>query len=410
VSISLGAYSTTGAVRVDFALDEGPGFTAMLSTSAGEGPQNRTNYEAGLNAAGDAFTAAGAEATDTNLVVFLSDGFPVPGGQDIAGAAQQLETDFDATISGIGVGQFSSMNALQLLDNTPTGATQVLSGQELLDVIVQPLTDADFLRFEIVIEGIDDNGDPVTQTLTINEGDVDGNGDPIIVTTQLGWSIPCLPLDPMFVAPQDISVTVNGIFAADPDGSSGAEQVVTTGHDIGLVVCFTPGTRLLTPSGEVEIMDLEVGDRVITRDHGVQRIRWIGTTTRPAAFINGNPGLRPILIRRDALGPDQPSRDMRVSRQHRILVRGWRAEMLFGESEGVLVPAYALCNDTTIVEDRAEAPVTYVHVAFDQHEVVFADGVEAESFHPVSYTHLMLPTNREGSVSLVAVPRQQHCE
>lgn len=386
ITISLVTYESNAEVRGSFDLSQGDAFTAALQEIEDEGPQGLTNYEDGLNAAGDALTAAGADPEGTNVVVFLSDGFPVPRGQDIEGAAESLEDDWEAVISGIGIGANSSLNALNLLDNTASGAQQVLSGEELVEIIVEPLTDAEFLGFEIVIDGVDENGNPVSQSLFINEGDLDANGNPIIVTTQLGWSIDCLPLDPSMTAPQDITVTITGIFGPDPGGSTGENQLVTTQHQVPLVVCFTVGTKILTPSGSVNIEDLEVGDRVVTRDHGVQRIRWIGATTLPAAYVASHAHLRPILICKGALGPNQPENDMRVSRQHRILVRDWRSEVMFGDVDGVLTPAFTLCNDSTILVDQPTGPTTYVHMAFDNHEVVYAEGVEAESFHPADRT------------------------
>lgn len=103
-------------------------------------------------------------------------------------------------------------------------------------------------------------------------------------------------------------------------------------------------------------------------------------------YAAANKRLRPVLIRKDALGPNQPERDMRVSRQHRVLVRDWRADVMFGEPGGVLVPAFALCNDKTITEERPTEDVTYIHMVFDNHEVIYADGIEAESFHPAART------------------------
>lgn len=378
INISLVTYSSDATVVGNFDLSQGDEFTAALEAIDAAGPDGLTNYEAGLNAAGDAFTDAGADPAGTNVVAFMSDGFPFPGGQDIEGAAQGLEDDWNATISGIGVGANSSLDALNLLDNTADGANQVLTGEELIDIIVEPLTTADFLRFEILIEGVDENGDPFEQTITLLES------DPNVISTQLGWSIDCLPIDPdnQFPAPQDITVTVNGIFAEDPGNPGSGEQVVTTVHNVPLVICFALGTMIMTPEGEVAIETLEIGDRVITRDHGVQRIRWIGVTTLPSAYVKANAHLRPILIRAGALGPDQPTRDLRVSRQHRVLVRDWRAEVLFADAGGVLAPAFTLVNDSTIIEETPVAPVNYVHMAFEQHEVVYAEGVEAESFHP----------------------------
>lgn len=380
VTISLVTYSAGAEVQGTFTLDQAAQFTAALTDIAVEGPQSTTNYVEGLDGVGDAWTSAGVDPADTNVVVFMSDGFPVPAGQDIPGAEQDLEDDWGALITGVGLGVNSSLTALNELDNTG-GATQVLSGQELLDIVVEPLTDADFLRFEITIEGVDSNGDPLTQTLTFP------GGDPHVITTQLGWSVNDLELDPaQFPAPQDITVTFDAYFAEDPGNPGSGEQVVTTVHDIPVVICFTPGTRILTPNGPVLIEELEAGDRVITRDHGVQSIRWIGATTLSAGYVAAIPSLRPILIRKGALGENQPEQDMRLSRQHRVLVRDWRSELMFGVEGGVLVPAFSLCNDKTVIEEKPSEDVVYIHMAFDDHEVIYADGIEAESFHPAERT------------------------
>ncbi|MCF6234377.1 MAG: Hint domain-containing protein [Rhodobacteraceae bacterium] len=375
ITISLVTYSSGSQVVGSFSLDDPTAFSDALQDISDAGPGGLTNYEAGLGSAGDAFDAAGADPADTNIVVFMSDGFPFPSGQDIPGAAGDLVDDWNAQIQGIGVGANSSLNALNQLDNTG-GADQVLSGDELLDIIVEPLTDADFLRFEIVIEGVDENGDPVTQTIVVPEG------DPNVITTQLGWTLDCLEIDPIMDMGQDVTITFHSYFAEDPGDPGSGEQIVTTQHLLTIVPCFTPGTNILTPDGPVAIETLEIGDRVITRDHGMQMIRWIGATTLSAGYIAARPDLRPVLIRKDALGVGQPEQDMRLSRQHRILVRDWRAEMMFGVEGGVLVPAHSLCNDSSVLLERPSEDVTYIHMAFDDHEVVYADGIESESFHP----------------------------
>ena len=46
-----------------------------------------------------------------------------------------------------------------------------------------------------------------------------------------------------------------------------------------IVSCFTPGTRIATPSGLRTIERLQQGDLVVTRDHGPQPIRWVGQRT-----------------------------------------------------------------------------------------------------------------------------------
>lgn len=180
------------------------------------------------------------------------------------------------------------------MDNT-NGADQVLSGDALLDIIVEPLTDADFLRFEVTVEGLDANGDPFTQNIVFLEG------DPEVTSTQLGWSIGNYTLDPAFKSPQDITVTVEVFFAEDPSDPGSGEQVVTTVHDVVLVICFTLGTMILTPTGEIAIETLVAGDRVVTRDQGVQEVRWVGATELPPVHMDLYKNLRPVLIKQGAL-------------------------------------------------------------------------------------------------------------
>lgn len=382
INISLTTYAGSSHPVDDqwgtFSIGQRDDFVEALEDIRDEGSNGATNFEAGLNSVDTAWSNSGASPDDTNIVIFMSDGepWPDPSAQDIEGARDDLVDDWGAVISGIGLGANSSLEDLNRLDTTSDGANQVLSGEELLEIVVEPLTEADFLRFEITIEGFDDQGNPQTQTLVLPED------DPNVISTQLGWSIDCLPIDPIFSPGQDVTVTVNGIFAEDPGNPGSGEQVVTTQHQLTIVVCFTPGTRILTPGGDTPVQDLSVGDRVVTRDHGVQRISWIGATTVTPARVAANTNLRPILIRQGALGTNLPERDMRVSRQHRMLVRDWRAEMLFGEEDGVLVPAFALCNDKDIIEERPTEDVTYIHIAFENHEIVYADGLETESFHP----------------------------
>ena len=128
----------------------------------------------------------------------------------------------------------------------------------------------------------------------------------------------------------------------------------------------------MTDRGEVPIEELEEGDLVQTMDNGLQPIRWIGSTVRKA---HGH--LAPICIKEGTL---DNARDLFVSPQHRMLVTGWRAELLTGEAE-VLASAKSLVNDSTIT--RVEGgEVEYFHMLFDQHEIVFAEGSPSESFHP----------------------------
>lgn len=141
-----------------------------------------------------------------------------------------------------------------------------------------------------------------------------------------------------------------------------------------VIICFTEGTRISTPYGQRNIETLGIGDEVLTLDNGVQRIRWIGRRTVPAVGK-----LAPVRIKAGAF---ENARDLLVSPQHRMLLDGWRAQLLFGE-EQVLTSAKHLVNDNTIRHDDC-GEVTYIHMLFDQHEIVFAENVPSESFFPGS--------------------------
>lgn len=48
------------------------------------------------------------------------------------------------------------------------------------------------------------------------------------------------------------------------------------------LICFASGTHIMTEPGDRMVQSPEPGDKVITRDHGMQEIRWIGSRTVPA--------------------------------------------------------------------------------------------------------------------------------
>lgn len=147
-----------------------------------------------------------------------------------------------------------------------------------------------------------------------------------------------------------------------------------------IIPCFTPGTAIATPQGERAVETLQVGDRVITRDNGLQAIRWVGRRDLSAKEVACAPHLRPVLIRAGALGNGLPECDMLVSPQHRVLLMHERAALYFEERE-VLAAARHLTDMDGIAQVPAGA-VSYVHFMCDRHEVVLSNGAWTESFQP----------------------------
>lgn len=154
--------------------------------------------------------------------------------------------------------------------------------------------------------------------------------------------------------------------------------------------CFTPGTLIETVAGLRAVETLRPGDRVKTADHGVQPIRWVGQRT-----VAGDGVLAPVRIMAGALGN---TRAMEVSPQHRMLLSGWRAEMATGAPE-VLAAAKHLVNGDTIVQRRCRE-VTYIHLLFDRHEIIFAEGIATESYLPGAQT---LPADDAAYAEIIAI-------
>lgn len=137
------------------------------------------------------------------------------------------------------------------------------------------------------------------------------------------------------------------------------------------VVCFVTGTRIRTPEGERAIEELKIGDLVDTVDHGPQRIKWIGVSSYDEADLTENPKLRPIVVSARVFGAE---RDLVVSRQHAFLL----------PEEDVLARAIQLVkmNVPGVRIAHGRKRVTYHHIMFEQHELIYSEGIATESMYP----------------------------
>lgn len=156
----------------------------------------------------------------------------------------------------------------------------------------------------------------------------------------------------------------------------------TADHSNG-VICFTKGTKILTADGPRLVEEICEGDRLQTKDNGAQEILWVGQRRMTGARLHAMPHLRPVRIKAGALCEGEPDEDLLVSPDHRLLVKGHAARALFNTSE-VLVAAKDLVNDHNVLIEHGLREVTYYHMMLERHQVVWANGVETESFHPAN--------------------------
>ncbi|MGB3280261.1 MAG: Hint domain-containing protein [Pseudorhodobacter sp.] len=221
-----------------------------------------------------------------------------------------------------------------------------------------------------------------TKTIDVLANDIAPSGATLTITHINGIAVSA---GSTIVLPsgQTVKLNADGTFEITGDGQIETKNFTYTvsdglGHsDIGFVKinsipCFVSGTAIRTPNGEVMVESLLPGDLVITHDDGPQPLRWIG---RRKVAATGS--FAPVHIRANTFGNH---RALMVSPLHRILIRDSLAELLFGESE-VLIAAKDLVNDRSI-RYVPGGEVEYVHLLFDQHQVVFAEGLATESFLP----------------------------
>ncbi|MEE4235428.1 MAG: Hint domain-containing protein [Anderseniella sp.] len=211
-----------------------------------------------------------------------------------------------------------------------------------------------------------------------------------------------------------ISTVINGkterfFFVSDGSGSLslmdafGNGAVALTNANFApppVYVCFCTGTVILTPSGYRKIETLKAGEMVLTAQGEEKPILWIGKTDATVAEMQSSVERRPIRIPADAFSPGVPFDDLFVSAQHRIVLWHVFADLLFGQS-GVMVRAKHLlgaCAETVI----PTSSLSFFHVLLDQHDIVLANGLEAESFQPSQSNEIgMVPEMRNTLHKLV---------
>jgi len=172
------------------------------------------------------------------------------------------------------------------------------------------------------------------------------------------------------------------LVGADRDGAAAR---------FGEVACvrFARGTHITVASGaQVPIEDLKVGDQVLTRDAGAKAVRWIGETTLRAVG-----DFAPVVIREGALFN---TRDLMLSPDHRLFIYQREDRLGAGRAE-VLVKVRHLINGDTVVQQDGGF-VNYFQILFDDHQIIYAEGIAAETLLVDSRTRHALPEDATSSL------------
>jgi hypothetical protein len=238
----------------------------------------------------------------------------------------------------------------------------------------------------VTIKGFSTDDGLVLHGLAAGDTATLGAGNLVTITDAQGATVGTLQLDGA-VAGQTVSLVA--------DGQGGST----------LLLCYLAETRILTPTGEVAIEALRIGDTVVTRWQGIQAIKWIGRQSFAGRFLKGNRDRIPVRIKAGALGDRLPARDLSVSPGHSMLL------------EDRLVLARSLVNGVTILQDHTGEEIHYFQLELETHDCIIADGAWSESyadcegqreqFHNVAEFDALYPDHRPPEELSLCAPRPE---
>lgn len=265
-------------------------------------------------------------------------------------ACQVLTADAIYVINGVNIGDSltgpdevcagdiyaldESQPPLRLVVTRAAGLQRVGAGSEVGEI-------GDALRFEARYTMMSSDGDQVD----------------LVLISLPGGARFVLPLSPM-AGLNDYTLLMIGDAPQD------------TGLADLLCVSFARGTLITLASGQQRAIEaLRVGDKVLSRDHGGQAIRWIGSTTLRAVGA-----FAPVVITAGTLGN---SGDLIVSQHHRMFLYQRQRSAHLATSELLVQAKHLVDHKSVFIQEGGF--VDFFSIVFDHHEIIYAEGVPAES-------------------------------
>jgi hypothetical protein len=139
------------------------------------------------------------------------------------------------------------------------------------------------------------------------------------------------------------------------------------------VACYGRGTLIEIARGQKKVEDLSIGDKVRTASGELRQIKGIGRRSYGGRFIMGRKDILPICFKRGSLADNVPKRDLWISPHH--------AMAFDDDAHGrVLIEAKDLVNGVSIVQAEQVDSVQYLHIEFETHDVIIAEGALSETF------------------------------
>lgn len=150
---------------------------------------------------------------------------------------------------------------------------------------------------------------------------------------------------------------------------------------------FAHGALINTAEGAVAVEDLVPGMEIVTARGDTATLRWVGAITMiPGAPSSNETPQRLYRVTADALGLGRPAADVTFGPAARLLNRDPSIRNALG-TEAALAPVAAQEDGCAVIALNPVSPVRVYHLAFDSHQIITANGVEVESYHPGPDAH-----------------------
>lgn len=302
-------------------------------------PNVSSNSSIGQDGAGQITVSGGTQPfPDDYIIEFTVD--PVDANGEFSGNSGFSEIKVYASVS-----DYENGIVTYLYD--PQNPGQTADIQNSLDGIGDT-----YVRFNANVLTSDDSGAPNLGTLFVAPGSNIANVGSVTIDRHT-----------------DVDLNEDG--TVDTSTIEDGNGLFNTGvADINSPVCFTAGSRITTELGDIPVEHLRIGDKVMTQDHGLQPVLWVGKHTWGAIALAARPSLRPVLIPKGQFGA---TCDTRVSQQHCLL---------YGSEHLMRAKHFAANAIDGISIDQNARSVTYVHFLLPQHGLVTVNGVVAETLYP----------------------------
>lgn len=142
------------------------------------------------------------------------------------------------------------------------------------------------------------------------------------------------------------------------------------------------GTLITLAGGlQTPVENLHSGDLIMTRDDGPQPLRWIGQQT-----LRATGDLAPVVISADAL---HNRNDLMLSKDQSLFIYQRDDHLGLGRAE-VMIKAEHLVDDETITRQEGGF-VEYFQLVFDNHQIIFAEGIAVETMRITRRNRALLP-------------------